>query len=437
MSSIVPSYFRKKIQPRLPALLEAAGNNPFLLYYKPGIVETAQVMNIAFDVLPVAYQNYYAFKALPEPEIAYFLHKEAGFGLDCSSIPEKIVAMRIGCGPDGIMYSSNRTTTEEFSFVLGDGGCLVNYDDITALDRVLGIFPRFACFRINPGKRRTGNSIIGDPYNGKYGITYEQIIPAYKKARDLGATEFGIHMMVCSNTKNSEFIVETARAILEVAGLLKRKLGIKVKLVNIGGGFGTPYHPEDPRLDLDHIAREIKKLFESFDREHGFMPRLLTECGRYVTGPHGFLVQRVVSVEKKYRHFVGVEAAMTGCPRPAFYGAYHHIEVYSPKGHLRKGPHHMTNVVGPKCEDWDRLTPVNQERSLPMSVEVGDILVTFNCGAHSAAMADNYNGRLRLPAYLDQNGSNENVIMIRRGETVEDLLTTVMPSPNFVLPGQW
>jgi len=435
LKDLVPHYFRKRVQSRLPTLMEKFGD-AFLLYCKGGIMETAASLNHAFSVLPVAYQNHFAFKALPEPEIAYFLHKEFGFGLDCSSPAEKMVAMQIGCMPKDIMYSGNRMKEKELDFVLGDGGCLFNFDDITTMDRVKGKFPSTVCFRINPGKRRTGNSIIGNPHDAKYGITYDQIIPAYREAFLRGANHFGIHMMVCSNERHSKYIVETARAILEVAAMLYHELAIKVEFVNIGGGFGIPYKSGDSALNLNWIAKQIRQLFVKFGNEHGFRPKLMTECGRYVTGQHGFLVNRVISVEQKYCRFIGVEAAMGGCPRPAFYGAQHHIEVYSPDGKLRTGPRRYMHVAGPQCENWDRLTADGQPILLPISIQVGDIIVVFNCGAHSAAMAGNYNGRTRLPGVLDQDWTNENTILLRRGETEKDLFRTIMPSPHFTLPGQ-
>ena len=423
--------FAKNVRDRLPALAKKFGT-PFHLYSRPDILETGRKMIQAFSGIP--YQQYFAVKALPEPWIMRFLFRELGFNFDCSSIAEVIEAMAVGARAQEIMFTSNDTSDAEFAFAVKNG-CLLNLDDISFVPLLTKV-PETICFRINPGKRRAGKSLIGDPYNAKYGITYEQIIPAYQWAKKRGTKRFGIHMMICSNERCSQYFVDTAKACLEITDLLDRKLDIQVEFINIGGGFGIPYRPADKEINLDWVGQKIARLFHEFAAEHGFMPKLMTECGRYVTGPHGILVNKVLHVMQKYRHFIGVEAAMSGCPRPAFYGSYHHIDVLTPTGELRTGPRHYTNVVGPKCENWDRLTPVKEERLLPKSVRRGDILVTHNCGAHSGAMADNYNGRTRLKGLLDQDGTNENVILIRRAETVEDLFRPVTKSPNFTLPGQ-
>jgi diaminopimelate decarboxylase len=242
-----------------------------------------------------------------------------------------------------------------------------------------------------------------------------------------GAKEFGIHIMVCSNDRHATHFVETARFTLEKAALLYRKLGIKVKWIDIGGGFGTPYRPADPWLNINWIGEKISKLFIDFAAQYGWMPKLMTECGRFVTAPHGILVNPVLHVMQKYRHFIGVPAAMTGCPRPAFYKSYHHIDVLNHNGNLRRGPRHFTNVVGPKCEDWDRLTAVGEERLLPWSIKRGDILVTGNTGAH-CHMDGNYNFRLLLAGVLDQDGTNKNTILIRKPQKNWDLFRqTIFP----------
>jgi len=431
---LVPEYYREHIQPRLPWLLNNADGRPFLFYSKRGILQSGYSLKQAFH--RVNYQNCSCVKALPNPWITEFLHKGLGFGTDCSSTSELLLSRAVGVPGTDTMYSSNRTTRDQYEVAMRDGGCIINFDDITAMDRVPGKFPEVVCFRINPGKRRTGNAIIGNPYDAKYGITYNQIIPAYHGAMKRGAGVFGIHMMVCSNEKRSPYFVETIREILLVAAMLKRKLGIEVSIVDIGGGFGIPYKAGDRILNLEWIGERGSKLLNDFGNEYGFMPKLITECGRFVTGPHGFLVNPVVSVEQKYRHFVGVEAGMLGCPRPAFYGSYHYTEVYSPSGELRTGPCHFTNIADSLCENWGRLTPVDRPRWLPKSIRPGDIMVTFNCGAHSGAMASNYNGWPRLAEYLDQDGTNENVIKIRRAERDEDLFRTVTRSGRFTLPGQ-
>lgn len=437
---MIPDYFRTSVYRRLPSLMKRFPGSAFHFYSKPGIVETCSNVLRAFGSGLMDYRQYSAVKALPEPYIQKFLFRQFGFGFDCSSPAERIMAVALGAKGEDIFYSSNNTATEEFVSVV-EGGHILNLDDITFIPLVPK-FPETICFRLNSGDLITtpGGNVIGDPRSAKYGLTYKQIIPAYKAAQRRGAKKFGIHIMICSNDRHNQHFVRVARFMLEVAAMLYKKLGIKISFINIGGGFGIPYRPDDTDLHLDWIGMKINKLFLDFAKEFGWMPKFITESGRYITGPHGILVNPVLHVMQKYRHFVGVVAAMTGCPRPAFYGAYHPIVVLTPKGNLRRGPRHFTNVVGPKCENWDRLTPTssktkcpkcghenckNGERLLPKSIQRGDILVTGDTGAHSAAMADNYNARLRLPAVLDLNGTNQHTIFIRRGETVEDYFRTM------------
>jgi diaminopimelate decarboxylase len=439
----MPKYWRQSVYRRLPELIQKFGPT-FLLYNKQGIVETSQKMKAAFRQIP--FRQYYAFKALPEPFILEFMIKELGFGSDCSSIPEFLMSKALGAtGREDIIYSSNDTNPKDFPVIDKYGGML-NLDDITFVPQV-PVFPKRIFFRINSGNRLTtqkGN-VIGDPCRAKYGITYSQIVPAYRAAMLRGATEFGIHIMICSNDLRASHFVDTARFTLEVAAMLYRRLGIRISHIDIGGGFGIPYRPKDWELNLYWIGQKISKLFLDFAGQFGWLPVLMTECGRYVTGPHGILVNPVLHVMQKYRHFIGVAAAMTGCPRPAFYGAYHHADFLNPNGNLRRGPRHFTNIVGPMCEDWDRLTAKssarecpkcghterkNGERLLPWSIREGDISITGNCAAHSSAMGGNYNWQLLLMALFDQDGTNENTIMIRRAQTMEDLTRTIILPPG-------
>jgi diaminopimelate decarboxylase len=418
---LVPRYYHS-VWPRLPEITKRFGT-PFHLYNKPGILQTGSAMNSAFD--GCRYRNYFAVKALPNPWIMKFLFEDLGFGFDCSSISEVLMARSIGATAEDIMFTSNNTTDEEFRVAMQNGGCILNLDDITLINRVPEhLFPDLICFRINPGKQRTGNSIIGNPYDSKYGITYDQILPAYAAAMMRGAIRFGIHTMVCSNERNSRYIVETARSVLDVAAMLHKELGIKVEFVNIGGGFGIPYKPGDNELKLEWIGSQIHKLLKDFASEHGFMPKLFTECGRYVTGPHGILVNRVINIMDKYRRFIGVEVAMSGLMRHGVYGAYHHIDILSRDGKLRHGKKQLVSVSGPICENCDRLAT---NRMLPASTRIGDLVVTYNTGAHGLAMAFQYNGRTRPMELLDQTRFNSDVICIRRAETVDDLFRTIVP----------
>jgi diaminopimelate decarboxylase len=414
----MPEYWRRDVYPRLPGLIRKFGR-PFHLYNKQGIIESGLAINRAFKDIP--FRQYFAVKALPEPMIWDFLFRELGFGFDCSSPDEFLAAQAIGAREDDIIYSSNDTDPQGFK-LMSEGGCMANLDDITFIP-LLSKFPRRIFFRINPGKRLTtpeGN-VIGNPYDAKYGITYNQIIPAFKAARRRGAREFGLHIMPCSNDLINHHFVEVARFMLQICAMLYKKLGIRIGWIDIGGGWGVPYRPKHRALNPEWIGQKITKLFLEFAAQFGWLPTLMTECGRYITGPHGILVNPVYHIMQKHRHFIGVAAAMTGCPRPAFYGAYHHIDILDPQGRLRRGPCHYTNVVGPKCENWDRLTPTNEQRLSPKSAKRGDICVTANCGAHSGAMADNYNWWRRLMGILDQDGTNKNTIIIHHPETGEDI----------------
>jgi diaminopimelate decarboxylase len=249
----------------------------------------------------------------------------------------------------------------------------------------------------------------------KYGVPDSQIVQAYALARERGAKRFGLHTMICSNQRDYRYMIETVKMVLSVARRLDRELKIRVEFVNIGGGFGIPYHPTDETFDLTAFATAAKELFDEFERDCGWRPKLYTECGRYVTGPHGVLVTRVINRMRKYRQFVGVDACASALPRPMIYGAYHHIYVLGGEGR----PTEIASVVGSLCENTDQFA---KERELPVTSE-GDLIIIANTGAHSIAMGGRYNARL-LPQelLLRQDGS---VKLIRRAETDEDYFRTL------------
>jgi diaminopimelate decarboxylase len=286
--------------------------------------------------------------------------------------------------------------------------------------------PELVCFRYNPGARRTGNAIIGNPVEAKYGVSHEQIVDAYREARERGARRFGLHTMLASNERNYAYMVQTAQMILELAENISGELGIRFEFLNIGGGLGIPYRPEDIPLDLPAMASEITGLFADFERRHGYVPSLSLESGRYMTGPHGVLVTRAINRKDIYRTYIGVDASMSALMRPGMYGAYHHITVPE-KEDLPK--HTVVDVVGSLCENNDKFAV---QRPLP-EISEGDILVIHDTGAHGHAMGFNYNGRLRPKELLLR--SDGSVELIRRAETEADYFATLDFAQEIFAPG--
>ena len=407
-------------QARLSRILPHAAahfGTPFHIYDETGIRQTGTALKRAFARVP-EFREYFAVKALPNPAILRIM-ADMGFGFDCSSIPEIELARMAGASGEDILFTSNNTTVEEMEACLEVGGIL-NLDDITLVPKVPRM-PDLICFRYNPGPRRTGNAIIGNPVEAKYGVAHEQIVDAYRLARDRGARRFGLHTMICSNELNADYFVETVRMLLDVVRMVSDALGIRFEFVNMGGGLGIPYRPDDEPLDLDRMGREIAALLEAFGRERGYVPRLLMESGRYMTGPHGVLVTRCINHKHIYREYVGVDACMSALMRPAIYGAYHHITVHGKEGAPADT---VVDVVGSLCENNDKFAV---QRPLPR-IDEGDLVIIHDTGAHGHAMGFNYNGRLRpQELLLRQDGTVER---IRRAETVEDYFATLRFEPD-------
>lgn len=403
--------FKERLFPILPALAAHYGT-PFHLYDETGIRATADRLNHAFAGIP-GFREYYAVKALPNLHIQQLMFT-LGFGFDCSSIPELMTSRQVGARGEDIIFTSNNTSQEEYRFAEADGGCILNLDDISFIPKVPN-FPELICFRYNPGPRRTGNIIIGNPVEAKYGVAHEQLVDAYRQARERGAKRFGLHTMVASNERDYTYIVETARMLLELTALLEAELGIELEFVNIGGGLGIPYRPEQEGLNLEAMAAEITTLFTAFRQTHGFAPKMLMESGRFITGPHGALVTTAINAKETYRNYVGVDACMSALMRPALYEAYHHIDVVGKEDLPRS---EVYDVVGSLCENNDKFAV---QRQLPTIVD-GDLLVIHDTGAHGHAMGFQYNGRLRPKELLLR--TDGTVELIRRAETVEDYFIT-------------
>ena len=409
--------FKDRLFPILPQLAEHYGT-PFHIYDEAGIRATAARLNRAFAGIP-GFREYYAVKALPNLRIQQLMF-DLGFGFDCSSIPELITSRQVGARGEDIIFTSNNTSQEEYRFAEAEGGCILNLDDISFIPKVPN-FPELICFRYNPGPRRTGNIIIGNPVEAKYGVAHEQLVDAYRQARARGASRFGLHTMVASNERDYTYMVETARMLLELTALLQAELGIALEFVNIGGGLGIPYRPEQEGLNLDAMATEITELFSAFRQAHGFAPKMLMESGRFITGPHGALVTTAINAKATYRKYVGVDACMSALMRPALYDAYHHIDVLG-KEDLPKSE--IYDVVGSLCENNDKFAV---QRELPPIVD-GDLLVIHDTGAHGHAMGFQYNGRLRPKELLLR--TDGTVELIRRAETVEDYFITYNFAPD-------
>ncbi len=416
--------FQERLFPRLPRIIQHFGT-PFHIFDEQGIIETGEQLKVTFRDIP-RFQEFFAVKALPNPSILKLM-KRLGFGLDCSSPSELVLARQNGFHGSDIMFSSNNTTIDLFKMAVRDGGCILNIDDISMIDRVPE-FPELICFRYNPGERRTGNQIIGVPAEAKYGLRHDQVVEAYRKAISRGAKRFGLHTMIISNELNYQYMVETIRMLLSVMEMVAQALGIKFEFFNISGGAGIPYRPSHQPFDMKALAVEAKALIQEFEQKHSYAPALFTEFGRYMTGPHGALVTTVINRMSKYREYVGVDAStMSANPRPAIYQtAYHHITVLSPDGKPKAGNEETVDVVGPLCENNDKFAI---QRPLP-HVETGDILVQHDTGAHAPAMGGNYNGWLRpKELMLRQDGSVE---LIRRAETMDDLFATLKFEPKIL-----
>jgi diaminopimelate decarboxylase len=399
----------------LAAILEKHPT-PFHLYDEGAIRRNARALLGAFS-WNKGFREYFAVKAAPNPYLLKMLSKE-GFGADCSSLPELLLAERVGVVGEHIMFTSNDTPPEEFRKAR-QLGAIINLDDIShipVLEASAGL-PETICFRYNPGPLKKGNVIIGHPEDAKYGFTREQLFEGYRSLRDKGVRRFGIHTMVASNELDPMYFVETAEILFNLVTEISRELDIPFDFVNIGGGVGIPYRPEEAPVDLDVVSQGIRRRYEEIIEGHGCGPLdLYMECGRFITGPYGYLVARVRHIKKTYRNFAGLDACMADLMRPAMYGAYHHITVIG-KEHER--PVVMYDVTWSLCENNDKFAI---DRMLP-ELQSGDIVVIHDTGAHGHAMGFNYNGKLRsAELLLRESGAVE---QIRRAETVEDHFATL------------
>ncbi|MBS3051268.1 MAG: diaminopimelate decarboxylase [Candidatus Aenigmarchaeota archaeon] len=389
---------------------------PFYIYDENGIRESARKLTEAFS-WSEGFRNFFAVKATPNPHILKIM-KEEGFGTDCSSMPELVLSEKIGIVGENIMFTSNDTPREEFRKAV-ELGAIINLDDIThirMLKEAAGI-PGIICFRYNPGPLKAGNIIIGNPVEAKYGLTREQIFEAYKLMKLEGVRRFGIHTMVVSNMLDEEYLIDTARMLFKLAVEIHEEIGIKFEFINLGGGIGIPHKPGDKPVDMSKLSEGIKDAYEKIIVPAGLHPvKIFMECGRFITGPNGYLVAKIRHVARKYKNFVGLDATMANLMRPALYGAYHHITVLGKKGEAKTL---VCDVTGSLCENNDKFAI---DRELPQ-VKEGDTLVIHDVGAHGHAMGFQYNGKLRSAELLMK--PDGSIRRIRRPETIDDYFATL------------
>lgn len=389
---------------------------PFHIYDEHGIRHYARKFSSAFSWNP-GFREFYAIKAAPNPYLMKIMRQE-GFGIDCSSYAELVLAERLGMKGDEIMFTSNDTPAYEYKKAI-DLGAIINLDDISHieyLEKNVGL-PNLVCFRYNPGSLKEGNTIIGHPEEAKYGFTREQLFEGYQMLKEKGVTRFGLHTMVASNELDAAYFVETAQILFDLIVEIKQRVGIDIEFANLGGGIGIPYRPAEKPVDLDFMSQGIRKLFQEKIEANGLAPlRIYFESGRAMTGPFGFLVSRVLHIKKTYKQYAGLDSSMANLMRPALYGSYHHITVMG-KEHE---PHNQVyDVTGSLCENNDKFA-IN--RHLP-ELEPGDLVVIHDTGAHGHAMGFNYNGKLRSAELLLR--ENGEIVQIRRAETLDDYFATL------------
>ena len=396
---------------------------PFHLYDEKGIRENARRLYKAFS-WNKGYKEFFAVKATPTPRLLQIL-KEEGCGVDCSSLTELMLSEACGFSGADIMFSSNDTPAEEFQLA-EKLNATINLDDITHipfLERAIGHIPERISCRYNPGGVFTlgaseeGFQVMDNPGDAKYGMTREQMSEAFRILKDKGAKEFGIHAFLASNTLSNEYYPELARILFQTAVELKNETGAHITFINLSGGVGIPYRPDQPENDIAAIGEGVRKAYEEILVPAGMDDvALCTELGRFMLGPYGCLVTQAIHEKHTYKEYIGVDACAANLMRPAIYGAYHHITVL---GKEDAPCDHKYDITGSLCENCDKFAV---DRMLP-KIDIGDYLVIHDAGAHGFSMGYNYNGKLRsAEILLCEDGSTE---LIRRAETPEDYFATL------------
>lgn len=393
---------------------------PFYLYDEKAIRENMREFTKAFSIFPV-FREHFAVKACPNPYILKILASE-GCGADCSSAPELMLSEMSGIKKDHVIFTSNETPASEYQLAYKQGN-IINLDDITHIEYLKnaldGKLPETICFRYNPGSLKQGgvNAIIGKPEEAKYGLTREQILEAYSICKKEGVKHFGLHTMVASNELNPDSFAETAKILFELCVELKEKVGVRIEFTDLGGGLGIPYRPEQKKVDYNVVAKKIRALYDQIIVPADLDPLgIYWECGRPITGPYGWLVSTAIHEKHIYRDYIALDSCMADLMRPGMYGAYHELTV---SGKENAPKTEVYDVVGSLCENCDKFAV---QRPLP-KIDMGDLVIVHDAGAHGRAMGFNYNGKLRAGEILmREDGSYKE---IRRRETVEDLFATL------------
>ena len=388
---------------------------PFHIYDEAKIRANFRRLREAFSWAP-GFREHFAVKALPNPRIVQILHEE-GAGTDCSSIAELLISAAAGVKGEEIMLTSNDTPWEEFQKAIALGA-VINLDDLSHLDYMAehAGLPEVLSFRYNPGDLIEGNDIIGKPVEAKYGLTRPQMFEGYRRAQEMGVKRFGLHTMVISSELRTEAFLLTARIMFELAAELKQNLGICVEFVNLGGGFGIPYRPEENPIDYAAVGAGIERLYNDIMRPAGLgSTAIRTESGRAITGDAGWLVSTVLHEKDTYKKYIGLDSCMANLMRPALYGAYHHITVL---GKENAPADHIYDVTGSLCENNDKFAI---DRALP-KIDIGDIVI-HDTGAHGSAMGFNYNGKLWCAELLLR--TDGTIELIRRAQTLDDYFATL------------
>ena len=391
---------------------------PYHLYDEKGIRDNAKAVKEAF-AWNKGYREYFAVKACPNPTLIQIM-KEYGCGCDCSSMTELMLSKAMGCKGADIMFSSNATPAEEYQYA-AKLGAIINLDDITHIDfleKAIGYIPETISCRYNPGGLfKISNDIMDNPGDAKYGMTTEQLFEAFKILKAKGAKKFGIHAFLASNTVTNEYYPMLAKVLFEVAVKLEKETGADIEFINLSGGVGIPYKPDQEPNDIRVIGEGVRKVYEEVLVPAGMGDvALYTEMGRFMTGPYGCLVTKAIHEKHTYKEYIGCDACAVNLMRPAMYGAYHHITVM---GKEDQACDHKYDITGSLCENNDKFAI---DRMLP-KIDMGDYLVIHDTGAHGYAMGYNYNGKLKsAEILLKEDGSFE---MIRRAETPRDYFATL------------
>ena len=391
---------------------------PYHLYDEKGIRENARKLYKAFSWTK-GFREYFAVKATPNPTIMNIL-KDEGCGMDCSSLTELMLCERCGISGEEIMFSSNDTPLEDFH--LADKlGATINLDDITHIDfleKAIGHIPERICCRYNPGGNfEISNTIMDTPGDAKYGLTKPQMFQAYRLLKEKGAKDFGIHAFLASNTVTNDYYPTLAAVLFRLAVELKNELDVHIGFINLSGGVGIPYRPDQQAADIEAIGERVRKVYDQILVPAGMGDvAIYTEMGRYMLGPYGCLVTTAIHQKHIHKDYIGLDACACNLMRPAMYGAYHHITVM---GKETSPEDHLYDIVGGLCENNDKFAI---DRWLPR-IDIGDFVVIHDTGAHGHSMGYNYNGKLRSSeVLLCEDGSTK---LIRRAETPDDYFATL------------